>query len=82
MIVLGRDMHKSSRTIAAVAATTGDKTVEVGDRGLVAALGWARGLGAERVWRWRTAGPSLVPSRRYTRRARARQRAATEEGGP
>ena len=54
MIVLGADMHKGSHTIAAVAATTGelldDMTVDVGERGFAAALGWARGLGAERVW--------------------------------
>ena len=54
MIVLGADMHKSSHTIAAVAATNGEllgeKTIQVGERGFAAALGWARGLGAERVW--------------------------------
>jgi transposase len=54
MIVLGADMHKSSHTIAAVSAISaellGDKTIQVGDRGFVAALDWARGLGAERVW--------------------------------
>ena len=54
MIVLGADMHKASHTIAAVAATAGEllgeKTVEVGERGFAAALGWARGLGSERVW--------------------------------
>jgi transposase len=54
MIVLGADMHKRSHTIAAVAAGTGEllgeKTIDVGDRGFLAALDWARGLGAERVW--------------------------------
>src|SRR6188472_1194521 len=54
MIVLGADMHKSSHTIAAVAAASGEllgeKTIEVGDRGFAAALGWARGLQDERVW--------------------------------
>jgi len=54
MIVLGADMHKGSHTVAAVAAASGellgDKTVQVGDRGFAAALAWARGLGAERVW--------------------------------
>jgi transposase len=54
MIVLGADMHKGSHTIAAVAAATGellgDRTVDVGERGFAAVLGWARGLGAERVW--------------------------------
>src|SRR3954449_2856310 len=54
MIVLGADMHKSSHTVAAVAATSGellgDKLVKVGDRGFAAALDWARSLDAERVW--------------------------------
>jgi len=54
MIVLGADTHKSSHTIAAVGATSGelvgDETIAVGDRGFVAALDWARGLEDERVW--------------------------------
>jgi len=54
MIVLGADMHKSSHPIAAVSAMSGellgDKTIQLGDRGFAAALDWARGLGAERVW--------------------------------
>jgi transposase len=54
MIVLGADMHKSSHTIAAVAATSGEllgeKTIAVGDRGFAAGLDWARGLEDERVW--------------------------------
>jgi transposase len=54
MIVLGADMHKSSHTIAAVAAVSGellgDRTVDVGAGGLALALEWARGLGGERVW--------------------------------
>ena len=54
MIVLGADMHKRSHTLAAVGAGTGellgDTTVAVGDRGFAAALDWARGLGAERIW--------------------------------
>jgi hypothetical protein len=62
MIVLGADMHKRSHTIAAVAAGTGElageQTVEVGKRGFAAALDWARGLGGERVGRWRIAGTS------------------------
>lgn len=49
MIVLGADMHKSSHTIAGIAATTGemlgDKTVSVGVRGVDQVLRWARGLG-------------------------------------
>jgi transposase len=54
MIVLGADMHKGSHSLAAVAGETGelldDKLVQVGQRGFAAALTWARGLGAERVW--------------------------------
>jgi transposase len=54
MIVLGADMHKSSHTVAAIAASTGellgDKTVDVGARGFSATLEWARGMGRERVW--------------------------------
>jgi transposase len=54
MIVLGADMHKSSHTVAAVGASSGellgDKTIAVGDRGFAAALDWARGLENERVW--------------------------------
>jgi transposase len=47
-------MHKRSHTIAAVVAATGElldaQTVAVGDRGFLAAVDWARGLGEERVW--------------------------------
>ena len=47
MIVLGADMHKSSHTLAAVAAATGEmldeKTAAVGARGFDAVLRWARG---------------------------------------
>jgi len=54
MIVLGADMHKSSHTIAAVAAATGevldDKAAAVGARGFDQVLQWARGLGRDRVW--------------------------------
>ena len=54
MIVLGADMHKSSHTLAAVVARTGemlgDKTIDVGAGGFAAALDWARSLGDERVW--------------------------------
>src|SRR5918997_1945560 len=54
MIVLGADAHKRSHTIAAVAASTGEllgeQMVESGAKGSMALLGWARGLGAERVW--------------------------------
>jgi hypothetical protein len=54
MIVLGADTHKSSHTIAAINAATGqvlgDKTVKVGARGFATLLIWARGLDGERVW--------------------------------
>jgi transposase len=54
MIVLGADMHKSSHTLAVVAAATGEmideKTAAVGARGFDAVLRWARGLGPDRVW--------------------------------
>ena len=54
MIVLGADMHKSSHTLAAVGATTGemlgDKTIRVGSAGFAVALDWGRSLGEERVW--------------------------------
>jgi transposase len=54
MIVLGADMHKSSHTIAAVSAATGELlgnvTVDVGVRGFGGALDWGRSLGDERVW--------------------------------
>jgi hypothetical protein len=54
MIVLGADMHKSSHTVAAIGAETGemrgDKTVDVGTRGFDQVLQWARALGGERVW--------------------------------
>ena len=46
MIVLGADMHKSSHTIAAVDAATGqvlgEKTIAVGARGFGALVLWAR----------------------------------------
>jgi hypothetical protein len=45
MIVLGADSHKSSHTIAAVDASTGevsgDKTVAVGARGFAALVIWS-----------------------------------------
>ena len=54
MIVLGADMHKSSHTIAAIAAATGevldDKTAAVGARGFDQVVRWARRLGPDRVW--------------------------------
>ena len=56
MIVLGADMHKSSHTIAAIAAATGevldDNTVAVGARGFDQVLRWARDVAAGlQVWR-------------------------------
>ena len=54
MIVLGADMHKSSHSIVAVDAATGqmlgEKTVAVGARGFGALVLWARGLAGERTW--------------------------------
>src|SRR4051794_38013126 len=54
MMVLGADTHKSSHTIAAIDAATGqvlgDRTVPVGARGFKALVLWARGVGGERVW--------------------------------
>jgi transposase len=54
MIVIGADTHKRSHTLAAIAAGTGEllgeQTVAVGKRGFAALLGWARDLGADRVW--------------------------------
>ena len=53
MIVLGADMHKSSHSIVAVDAATGqlmgEKTVAVGARGFGALVIWARGLAGERA---------------------------------
>jgi transposase len=54
MIVLGADTHQRSRSIAAVAAATGEllgeQTIQVGRRGFDALLRWARGVDDERVW--------------------------------
>jgi Transposase len=54
MIVIGADTHKHSHTVGAVEAATGrelaDKTVKAKRRSFDDLLGWARGLGAERVW--------------------------------
>jgi len=54
MIVLGADMHKRSHTIAAIDAASGamlsERTAQVGVRGFDELLGWARGLGEQRVW--------------------------------
>src|SRR4051812_42487936 len=54
MIVLGAHMHKSSHSIVAVDAATGqlvgEKTVAVGASGFGALVLWARGLAGERAW--------------------------------
>jgi transposase len=54
MIVIGTDPHKQTHTFAAVDAATGElrssETVKASTAGHEAALGWGRGLGAERVW--------------------------------
>ena len=62
MIVLGADMHKSSHTVAGVAARTGevlgDKTVSVGVRGFAQVLCGRAVSAAIGCGRWRTAGTS------------------------
>ena len=64
MIVLGADMHKSSHSIVAVDAATGqmvgEKTVAVGARGFGALVLWARGWSVSGRGRLRTAGMSLA----------------------
>ena len=54
MIVIGADTHKGSHTLAAVDAGTGrvrgSREIKADDEGHVAAVRWARGLDAERVW--------------------------------
>jgi transposase len=54
MIVIGADTHKHSHTVGAVDAATGralaDRTVKAKRRSFDDLLGWARSLGAERVW--------------------------------
>jgi hypothetical protein len=66
MIVLGADMHKSSHTIAGIAAATGemlgDKTARVGTRGFGEVLLWARGWARTACGRWRIAGMCRAPS--------------------
>ena len=62
MIVLGADTHKSSHTIAAVDAATGqllgEKTVAVGARGFGALVVWARAWRVSGRGRLRIAGMS------------------------
>ena len=54
MIVIGSDPHKRSYTFSAVGAGTGElrssETVTASAAGHERMLGWARGLGGERVW--------------------------------
>ena len=54
MIVIGTDTHKASHTLAAVDEATGRVlaalTVRAKRRSFEDLLGWARRLGAERVW--------------------------------
>jgi len=54
MIVIGADTHKSTHTLAAVDAATGQvlatKTVSAKVDGMLQAWRWAHGLDAERVW--------------------------------
>jgi hypothetical protein len=62
MIVLGADMHKSSHTIAGIAARTGemlgDKTVSVGARGFTRCCSGRAVSAAIGCGRWKTAGTS------------------------
>jgi len=54
MIVIGADTHKSTHTLAAVDAATGQllgqRTVRADRDGMLAAWRWAHELGGERVW--------------------------------
>ena len=54
MIVIGADTHKSTHTLAAVDAATGQllgqRTVRADRDGMLAAWRWAHELGPERVW--------------------------------
>jgi transposase len=54
MIVIGADPHKNTHTLVAVDAATGEQrsceTVSASTAGSERVLGWARGLGGERVW--------------------------------
>jgi hypothetical protein len=65
MIVLGADMHKSSHTIAGIAATTGemlgDKTVSVGVRGLTTCCSGRAVSAAIGCGLWKTAGMCRAP---------------------
>ena len=65
MIVLGADMHKSSHTIAGVAAATGemlgDKTGHVGARGFDQCCSGPAAWAQIASGRWRTAGMCRAP---------------------
>jgi len=54
MIVIGADTHKRTHALAAVDEGTGQvrggREIEADDSGHLAAVRWARGLDAERVW--------------------------------
>src|SRR5262252_10520571 len=54
MIVIGADTHKGSHALAVVDAGTGrvrgSREIKADDAGHLAAVRWARGLDAERVW--------------------------------
>ena len=75
MIVLGADMHKSSHTLAAVAAITGellgDKTAPVGARGFGELWTGRVRSGRSVSGRWRTAGMCRGPLRLLDRAWRA-----------
>jgi hypothetical protein len=66
MIVLGADMHKSSHTLAAVAAATGEmldeKTAAVGARGSMPCWDGREVSAVIGCGRWRTAGTCPGPS--------------------
>src|SRR6516225_9456960 len=54
MIVIGADTHKGSHALSAVDEGTGrvrgSREIKADDAGHLAAVRWARGLDAERVW--------------------------------
>ena len=54
MIVIGVDTHKRSHALSAVDEGTGrvrgSREIKADDAGHLAAVRWARGLDAERVW--------------------------------
>ncbi|SEH10468.1 hypothetical protein [Thermoleophilum album] len=70
MIVIGADTHKSTHTLAAVSAATGQavatRAVNAKVDGMLAAGRWARGLDGERVWA--IEDPGMCPGAAWTRR--------------